>query len=443
MTGPCLCVDDPEIDEVINLDTGIISPARKVIGSDYDRLEKLRMELAEANASGESLYACPICMVGVYLSCRRKDEKRFFFKHRTENGNCPAITRGELSKDEMLARKYNAAKESRAHIRLKEIIADSLRCDPGFSEVETEKVWRGMDRTKWRKPDVQALWKGKIRIAFEIQLSTTFLHVIAERRNFYRQEGGLLCWIFKSFDQAEARMTQDDIFHNNNRNLFIAGEETLKASAADKALMLDCHWLEPQAVNGEVIDAWCEERVSFSHLQLDAAGQRVFFRDCDGLKAGLAHQAGEEALKQRFFIWWRNSKRSWQDAEWNEARQEFKKRGVFLPEYTYDVLGLLNGLYSAREGECIGWKHPNFISAANTVANSYKNVIRAFRAALLVYDRGDLLKREDKKGNWAKRVIEYKKKLAEGDKDYDRDEQYDPLIAFLFPEVWAVLSGDK
>jgi len=111
----------------------------------------------------------------------------------------------------MLARKYNAAKESRAHIRLKEIIADSLRYDSGFSEVETEKVWRGMDRTKWRKPDVQALWKGKIRIAFEIQLSTTFLHVIAERRNFYRQEGGLLCWIFKSFDQAEARMTQDDI----------------------------------------------------------------------------------------------------------------------------------------------------------------------------------------------------------------------------------------
>lgn len=48
-----------------------------------------------------------------YLSCRRKDEKRFFFKHRTENGNCPAITRGALSKDEMLARKYNAAKETR------------------------------------------------------------------------------------------------------------------------------------------------------------------------------------------------------------------------------------------------------------------------------------------------------------------------------------------
>lgn len=316
MTAPCLCVDDPEIDEVINLETGIISPSREVIGSDYDRLEKLRMELAEANAAGDSLYACPICMVGIYLSCRRKDEKRFFFKHRTENGNCPAITRGELSKDEMLARKYNAAKESRAHIRLKEIIADSLQRDPNFSEVESEKIWRGMDRSKWRKPDVQALWKGEIRIAFEIQLSTTFLHVIAERRNFYRQEGGLLCWIFRVFDESEARMTQDDIFHNNNRNLFLASEETLKTSIAEGALMLDCHWLEPAAVGGEVVEAWRHARAPFSELSLDQAEQRVFYRDCDGLKAGLARDAGEEALKQRFYLWWRCSKRSWQDAEW-------------------------------------------------------------------------------------------------------------------------------
>lgn len=443
MADTCLCVDDPEIDEVINLETGIISPARAVIGSDYDRLEKLRMELAEANASGDSLYACPICMVGVYLSCRRKDEKRFFFKHRTENGNCPAITRGELSKDEMLARKYNAAKESSAHIRLKEIIADSLRRDPNFSEVESEKVWRGMDRSKWRKPDVQALWKGETRIAFEIQLSTTFLHVIAERRNFYRQEGGLLCWVFRTFDESEARMTQDDIFHNNNRNLFLASEETLKASVAESALMLDCHWLEPAAVGGEVVEAWRHARVPFSDLSLDQVGQRVFYRDCEGLKAGLAKDAGEEALKQRFYLWWRHSKRSWQDIEWTEAKREFRRRGVFLPEYPSDALGLLNALYSAREGESIGWNHPNFISAANTVANSYKNVVRAFRAALLVYGRGEQLTREDKKGNWAKRVKEYKERLAAGDKDYDRDPQYDSLIAFLFPEVWETLSGNS
>lgn len=443
MKAPCLCVEDPEIDEVINLETGIISLASEVIGNEYGRLEKLRMELAEANAKGDAIYACPICMVGVYLSCRRKDEKRFFFKHRTETGNCPAITRSELTKDEILARKYNAAKESHAHIRLKEIIADSLRHDPNFSEIESERVWRGMDRSKWRKPDVQALWKGGTRIAFEIQLSTTFLHVIAERRNFYRQEGGLLCWIFQTFDESEARMTQDDIFHNNNRNLFVAGDETLAASVAESALMLDCHWLEPAAVGGEIVEAWRHDRVPFSRLTLDQAGQRVFFRDCDALKIGLARDAGDEALKQRFYLWWRNSQRSWQDPECSEAKREFRRRGVFLPEYPSDALGLLNALYSAREGESVGWNHPNFISAANTVAYSYKNVVRAFRVALLVYGRGEQLKREDKKNNWAKRVKEYKVRLAQGDKDYDRDEQFDSLIAFLFPEVWEAMSCSR
>lgn len=120
-----LCVDHPEIKEVINLVTGDIFPVQEVIGFDYPKLEALRMELAEANASDKTLYACPICMVGVYLSCVRKEEKRFYFKHKTENGNCPAITRGELTKEEIQARKYNAAKESQAHIRLKEIIEQS------------------------------------------------------------------------------------------------------------------------------------------------------------------------------------------------------------------------------------------------------------------------------------------------------------------------------
>ncbi len=143
-----LCVDNPEIKEVINLKTGEILPVEVIIGSDYSKLEKLRMDLAEANASDELL----------------------------------------------------VAKESPAHIRLKEIVKESLENAPNFSEVAVEKVWRGMDRSKWRKPDVQALWKGTTRIAFEIQLSTTFLHVIAERRLFYRDEGALLCWIFKRFD---------------------------------------------------------------------------------------------------------------------------------------------------------------------------------------------------------------------------------------------------
>lgn len=431
-----LCVENPEIREVINLETGEIQPVQEVIGSDYPSLEILRMKLAEANALDTPLYACPICMVGVYLSCVRKEEKRFFFKHRTENGNCPAITRSELTKEEIEARKYNAAKESQAHIRLKGIIKESLENDPNFSKVEVEKVWRGMDRRKWRKPDIQALWKGRTRIAFEIQLSTTFLHVIAERRLFYRDEGGLLCWVFKRFDEQDARMTQDDIFHNNNRNLFLASEDTLKASIENKALMLECHWTSSEVQEGSIKETWNHQLASFSQLQLDMAGQRVFLVDCDREKSKLIETASDDEFKQRFFHWWAETRCSSDDPVWYEFQAEFRKRGIPFAKYPNELFGLLYALYTAREGRVIGWSHPKFISAAHTVAGSHKRVVRAFRAALLVYNRGDLLKSQDHEKKWAKKVEEYKVKLRENDPEYQREERFDKLIAFLFPEVW-------
>lgn len=438
-----LCVENPEIKEVINLETGDILHVHTVIGSDYPKLETLRMELAEANASDKLIYACPICMVGVYLSCVRKDEKRFFFKHKIEDGNCPAITRGELTKEEIQARKYNAAKESQAHIRLKEIIKKSLESDPDFSEVKVEKVWRGMDRSKWRKPDVQALWKGQTRIAFEIQLSTTFLHVIAERRLFYRDEGALLCWIFKWFDEQDARMTQDDIFHNNNRNLFLASEDTLKASIENKAFMLDCHWTSSAVQEGSIKETWQQQLAPFSQFQLDIAGQRVFLYDCEGEKAKLTQATSDDDFKQRFFLWWTEAGRSPHDPEWSKFKAEFRKRNIPFAKYPSELYGLLYALYTAREGRVIGWSHPKFISAAHTVAGRHKRVVRAFRAALWVYGRRALLDSQDHEKKWAKKVEEYKEKLRANDPEYQREERFDGLIAFLFPEVWEVLSKTK
>lgn len=189
-----LAVADPAIREVLDLRSGAILPAVDAIGTDMDEAMALRMALSESIARNEPLYACPICGVPVYL-ISRKEARTFFFRHDLEDGRCPARTRGELSEDEINARKYNGAKESQSHIRMKEIIAESLHCDPRFSQIKIEATWAALDRGKWRKPDVQAVFDG-LPVAFEIQLSTTFLRVIAERRAFYLREGGLLCWIF-------------------------------------------------------------------------------------------------------------------------------------------------------------------------------------------------------------------------------------------------------
>jgi hypothetical protein len=60
-------------------------------------------------------------------------------------------------------------------------------------------VWKGAISGEWRKPDVRATYND-VNIAFEIQLSTTYLDVIVGRRQFYLEQGGLLFWIFALFD---------------------------------------------------------------------------------------------------------------------------------------------------------------------------------------------------------------------------------------------------
>ena len=174
--NPSLAVLDPEISEVQSTESGEIFPAAEVIGNDSGKAMGLRMSLSQSIAQGAPLLVCPLCGVPVYL-VSLKETRRFFFRHVLEDGRCPAHTRGDLSEDEINARKYNGAKESQAHIRMKEILVESLRCDPRFSDVKVEAVWKGQDRAAWRKPDVQAVYNG-IPVVFEVQLSTTFLRVI-------------------------------------------------------------------------------------------------------------------------------------------------------------------------------------------------------------------------------------------------------------------------
>lgn len=437
-----LCVDDPEIREVLDLESGLFLSAQHAIGNDYDKLEKLRMVLAESSAEDRCKYVCPICGVGVYIVCvRRNNEKRFFFRHRSENGNCPAITRGELSKEEIEARKYNGAKESWAHIRMKEIIAESLAHDPDFSDIKIEKIWKGQDRASWRKPDVQALWRGKLPVAFEIQLSTTFLHVIAERRLFYKAEGGLLCWIFKSFDSVSAKMMQDDVFFNNNHNLFLASEDTLKFSNERKSLVLDGRWTEPVAINGHIMEQWNGQFVSFSELTQDQKQQRIFFFDYEKQKSSLTMLENTEALKQKFESWWGNNGYNPQpDDIWLKFRSEFEQQNVILPDSPSEVQKIFNALYSAKAGKSVGWQHKKFISVAHTVAGSHKNILQIFRVALLVYNRRDQINSEDSEKKWEKKVKDYKEKISAGDTAYNRETKFDSLIAFLFPEVWSKIQ---
>lgn len=441
MTGSkpvSLAVDDPEIVEVQHMDSGEVMPAERIIGSDYGAALKLRMALRESIVQQAPLYTCPMCGIPVYLVSRR-ETRRFFFRHDLEDGRCPARTRGRLSEEEINARKYNGAKESTAHRRLKEIIMESLAVDPRFDRVLVEKTWKGQERGVWRRPDVQAHY-GDLHCAFEIQLSTTFLRVIAERRQFYLREGGLLTWIFGSFDDEFAPLTQEDIFYNNNRNLFIANETTLLASKQKRRFTLECRWAKPYAGGGTLQHRWANRLVGFDQLIVDRTRQRVFFFDYD-TEVGHASQVAVCAdLRARFEAYWLKLSIYDRDngGEWAQFRKEFAMHGFDLPHSPHAKNGpgdALGALYSARHGRPVYWNYDKLVQVAHRMYDANKDLLWLFRRALETYGRGPQILREDGSKKWRAKVKDYLPRMQANDPAFAPNHEHDALIAFLFLEI--------
>ena len=187
-----LAVERPEIPEVLNLETGEYSTLQQVVSTDFSDVIQLRAEIKLAQLRGEPLFVCSECSVPVNL-LMHPTSRCFYFKHTLEDGRCSAVTRGNLTQEEINARKYNGAKESRLHQRMKQLLVSSLQADSRFHKIETEERWTDTTNGQWRKPDVRAIYTDdqgmRIPVVFEVQLSTTFLDVIVERREFYLRNG--------------------------------------------------------------------------------------------------------------------------------------------------------------------------------------------------------------------------------------------------------------
>ena len=198
------------------------------MGSDFDRLMQLRMVVKTSILEDRAKYLCAECFIPVHLCCLRA-KRRSFSSTPSRTADAAPSPAANSPQDEIKSRKYNGAKESFLHREMKEWLVDSLHASGKFTEIRQEKRWEGLVTGAWRKPDVSARY-GDLKLAFEVQLSTTFLDVIAERRSFYFKEGGLLFWVFARFDEDGRRLTLEDVFFNNNQNAFIASESTRDAS---------------------------------------------------------------------------------------------------------------------------------------------------------------------------------------------------------------------
>lgn len=451
-----LPVDAPAIREVLNCDSGEFADAKAWIGGQrYEELIVQRVGIRE-RLSERPRFRCSLCSVPVYLVANQF--KHFFFRHITEDGSCPAETRSALSRDEILARKYNGVRESEPHKRIKALIVRSLSADPSFSEIMSEHQWRSShDPHSRRQPDVQATGPTG-RAAFEVQLSTTFLDVVAGRRSFYRQEGALLVWVMGYFDPDYRRLTTDDLLFSNNSNILVVDEETAALSEAEHRFHIRCHYRRPVREGDNLTDRWESRIVPFGELTCEKESQRCWHFDYDQESAGLRatidkeqqerEQAIADVLRDEVFSFWLSRiPHSATDEDsvraWAVLRRKFARRGISLPQSPDDdsgFVGLMNGVASAREGKPVGWNFRHLVEVAHRIADGYPQHVVAFGYAVRLFAREELLEEQDRTGKWKRRRASIGASLRKGDPDFTPDPTTVPLVDFLMPGTKAKLE---
>lgn len=237
-------------------------------------IEQKRVALKLLN-SGELRYVCPACEGAMTLASRKIRERsvqRFYFKHADEDSPCVGL-RG-LTATQICIRKFAHCKEGALHKQVKAWLEESMSADPEFSGINPERHWKDIDGNGWRQPDVQSTWRGQ-RFAFEAQLSTTFLHVIAERMRFYERNQGRLLWLFRDLDPEDFKLSEDDIFYSNNRNGFRVTQETVALSKEYRRFALECAWYEPVDMGSHFVDEIRSQIVFFDQLRFDVSATGV------------------------------------------------------------------------------------------------------------------------------------------------------------------------
>lgn len=446
-------VANPEIKKVRTIRSGLILRAQQYIASQrYDRIIRVRNLIRDAITTGKPRVVCAICGVPVYLVS--STSKAFFFRHTKEDGSCPARTRRDWSDDQIRAMKYHGAQESDPHRRMKVLLERSLRADPRASDIHQEKTWRSAGRpASYRRPDVQALHDG-VRLAFEAQLSTTFLDVVVGRRAFYREDGALLIWVLPRFDPSYRRLTEDDILFTNNSNILVVNEQTTQLSEATSRCTFHCFYREPHLEGETISETWSDRLVALDELSFDLPGQRVFAFDFDQEHARLQTEVAErrgraaEQLRADFSAFWmRNG--AWEngdpdrDEQWVALRQRFSQLGIEVPTHhmTGEFRAAICALMSAKFGRPVGLQFRKLVEVAHNLAERHTGVLHAFGWALKVYDTRKIIEAEDVSGRWRRKEGRVREAMRTHGAAYTSDLTWSAALRFIFPELASKIAG--
>lgn len=264
----------------------------------WDTPEKERFhEERIAIENNKVTYLCGGCLNPVVIRGGGGSNFRLHFKHKyTPPLDCIFEDYFQPSEKDIRERKYHGLQESSLHERLKLFIANILEQNGFQTEVEKTLL---INESQHRRPDVLCKnLKTDRNIVFEIQMSTTFLHVIVDRMKDYSSIGYHVIWIFNEF-QPELYTTKDTYQFQNN-NIFILDEKMITLSSQNNELYLKCHYLTYYD-SGKISPGtkWEKKIVTMNDLTFDCT-KGVYYFDSKANRIEIEDKIRErEELKQK------------------------------------------------------------------------------------------------------------------------------------------------
>ncbi|WP_461791442.1 DUF6035 family protein [Pedobacter sp.] len=271
------------IETVLNLETGEILDVNEIFRNSLEReaeIFQLRSRIQAQVQQDKATYVCIYCKqpIGIRGHLNRKD---YYLTHTFRSDDCIIKTKHHLTEEQIRCIKYNGEKESDLHEQLKNKIAHYLEMEDNIISVQTEKVYKDIAVSKeWKKPDVMAELGNK-KIAFELQLSTTFLSVIVARTLFYRDRGVYLVWIFPNFsiESHLQQFTQKDVYYNNSFNVYVFDIDAQEKSRIENRLVLRCYYKRFSIKHDIIKEKWVSEFISIGQLRFNIEKKEVCFYD--------------------------------------------------------------------------------------------------------------------------------------------------------------------
>ena len=387
--------------------------------------------------------------------------------------------------------KYNGLKETRRHRLVKARLWSGLRLDP-LTEPGSLRVERRfkakLPDTNWRQPDVQATWRAT-NVVFEAQLATTFVTVIAQRRNFYRRNGAHLVWVFDSPPTDELRFTTKDVVFNNNCNLFVVSVQTALLSVERGQLVLQVWWPNAEdRIDERQPYRWESEMVTLSQLTFDESQATVYFVDHEAEVASLRERRElaqhEEALRRRGDVrvppgqsgvlllesashpqpingldindgqavreWLLLSAKGEKVNGLENLLLQFQATGSITrlgtqaeAQRTRHFAVAIRALMSLQEGRPIGTKLPNLRAIENWLWCDYRDHYNLFANAVAVWHQEHLVNANDPTSNFRSHLNEMRqqRRTAFGvHPAYRQDTSLHPIFRVAFAELTGAIA---